>query len=216
MCVCVCVCVCVCLILMPQQFVQCMASGVSDFFSSDGSINTNQIVSRCSSLDSEEDQNLFDEASDNAFSAVSQLSNKAASIGVGNVGAVVDKVLSVPGVRNKLSGGVITEPTRLEGFTDENGEARMDFDIVSGKSGYYGVVFQCGNVLSFFLQEIYFKNFITKVAVSDSRILRRSSATLDNAVTVFLPSFEQQTTFEAVVDIREGNVADNFIFRPSL
>jgi hypothetical protein len=204
------------LYLIPQQFLQCMASGVSDIFTSDGSINTNQIVLRCISPDQEDDENFMDDASDNAFSAVSKFSNKAASIGVGGVGVIVDQIFSVPGVRNKLSGGVITEPTRLEGFTDENGEARIDFGIVSGKSGYYGVVFQSGNVLSFFLQEIYFKNVVTKVAVSDSRILRRSSATLDNAVTVFLPSFEQQTTFEALVDIREGNVADNLILRPSL
>ncbi len=202
--------------LIPQQFLQCMASGVSDIFTSDDSVDTNQIILRCISPDQEDDENLMDDASDNAFSAVSKFSIQAASIGVGSVGVIVDQVFSVPGVRNKLSGGVITDPSRLEGFTDENGEAHIDFQIVSGKSGYYGVIFQSGNVLSFFLQEIYFKNFVTKVTVSDSRILRRSFATLDNAVTVFLPSFEQKTTFEALVDIREGNGADNVILRPSL
>jgi hypothetical protein len=36
----------------------------------------------------------------------------------------------VPGVRNQLSGGAVTEPSRLEGFTDENGETRIDFEIL--------------------------------------------------------------------------------------
>ncbi len=106
-------------------------------------------------------------------------------------------MLNFGGFREFLSQSAQTFPAFPSQLTDESGMSSIQFQIVSGRSGYYAVIFSSENAINVSSRLLKFTNSVTNVSIADPRVLVNSNVTLNSRRRVFLPSFERERTLVA-------------------
>ena len=64
---------------------------------------------------------------------------------------------------------IVLDKSRATAITDINGRAKMNLKLLSGKSGYYSIIFQSGGVKSSPTSLFYLQNPISKVIISNTK-----------------------------------------------
>ena len=87
---------------------------------------------------------------------------------------------------------VILDPQRAKGITDLAGIGKMNLKFLSGKSGYYALIFQSGSVKSDASNMFYLKNPISEVVYNNSEDLEQKiQVEFDQENEEYLPTAKE-------------------------
>jgi hypothetical protein len=175
------------------QSLQCLFASFPQSLESD--IISNE-VSRCFLRDQRFSSSFTTEgALSGVFQAVGQLTS------IGSINQLVSRnfqsMLNFGGFREFLSRSAQTSPAFPSQLTDESGMSSIQFQIVSGRSGYYAVIFSSENAINVSSRLLKFTNSVTNVSISDPSVIQNANVTLNERRRVFLPSFAREKTLVA-------------------
>ncbi len=175
------------------QTLLCLFSSFSDFLESRIS---SQLLRRCSSGEQRFNSSVTLDAG--VFQAVGQFVGSSNQF-VANT-RFIQSMLNFAGFRDFLSRSAKTSPAFPSQLTNELGMSSIQFQIVSGRSGYYAVIFSSDNAIVLSRRLFYFNNSVTSVSISDPSVIQNANVTLNSRRRVFLPSFARERTIVARVN----------------